>query len=100
MGTCLNLYILAVRYFFCIPRITLKFIIAPWNNQLTRIVLEVNNYHSMIEKENRICTKAPIFLIKWITNKNAIVIVLFERGIYYLDHAAELLILVRCCLLM
>ena len=100
MCTSLNLYYLMVKGVLCTPRKTLKLIIVSWNNQLTCIVLEINNYNAMIEEKNCISTKTSIILIKWITDKNAIIAVFFKDGFYYFDNSTKLFIFVRCSLLM
>ena len=98
VSTCFYFDGLMIRCIFCIPWVTLEFII-PRKNQLTCIVFKINYYDSMIKEQNCISAKTPVVLVEGIANKDAAELVFLEHGIHDSYHTTKLLIFVSFGLL-
>ena len=99
MSASFYLNSLMIRGVFCMPGITFEFIVTSWKNQLTGIVLKVNDNDPVIIEQNCIRTKTPILLIEWVANKDAVEIMFLEHGIHDLYYTTKLLVFVSFGLL-
>ena len=99
MSTGLYLDGFSVGSALCIPFGILEFLVSVRKDKLSCIIFEIDDYRTVVIKQDRIRPEPAVYVIRRISYKQTRVSEPVKYGIHYPDNSSELFVLMSICLI-